>query len=386
MQETEVGSIWNNLTGYINALNSKTLVVDLLLALGVLIAAWVVLFLGRKVTDRFLSVPAESGEGQDETRQEINEKLINTFKVLIDTLLKYGVYVAAALGILHIFDVKIFTIEDFKSISGKLIQALIIIVIARAVLRVGKVVVENWFSGDKKTLMAEKRAKTLGALLLSILHYTVYFIAAIMVLQTFGVPASSIIASAGIVGLAVGFGAQNLVKDIISGFFILFEDQFSVGEYVTVAGVTGTVEQLGLRSTTIREWTGHLYTIPNGEIGMVKNYNRGPILGLVTVRIDYAYDIDKAIDVIKGTLEKVYQEREDILEMPIIYGVDSLSDYSVDLLIGARARPGSQWAVQRELRKRIKEDLDAAGMPIPYPTRTVYQFGEDGRNPVAEKE
>ncbi|MGI6554956.1 MAG: mechanosensitive ion channel family protein [Bacillota bacterium] len=373
----------DDFSAYVSSIvNTKNFTIDIILAAATLLAAWMILFLGRKVTDKFLSVP----EGEGEEGQEVNVKLIQTLRILIHTLFKYAVYIAAALAVLHIFDVSIFTVEDFKSVSGKLIQALIIIVIARAVLRIGRVLVENWFAGDKKTLMDEKRSKTLGALLLSILHYTVYFIAGITVLQTFGVPASSIIASAGIVGLAVGFGAQNLVKDVISGFFILFEDQFSVGEYVTVAGITGTVEQLGLRSTTVREWTGHLYTIPNGEIGMVKNFDRGPILALVTVGIDYANDIDKAVEIIKGTLEKVYQEQDSILEMPIIYGVESLSDSSVDLLIGANTRPGSQWAVQRELRKRIKEDLDAAGMPIPFPTRTVYYRREDGDYPVVDKE
>ena len=123
---------------------------------------------------------------------------------------------------------------------------------------------ENWFARDKKTLMDEKDQNP-GCPLLSILHYTVYFCRNCRA-PDFGVRPVQLY-QPGIVGLAVGFGAQNLVKDVISGFFILFEDQFSVGEYVTVAGITGTVEQLGLRSTTVREWTGHLYAVPNRKSG-----------------------------------------------------------------------------------------------------------------------
>lgn len=373
MQETDLDSLWNSLKGlFLGHFHVETIVVHLISAAGVLLAAWLIILLGKKIIDRLLRVPA----GDEEAKFLTDEDMVHTLRVLFKTLLSYTVYIIAAIIMLQIFDFRIITAEDVKSFTGKVIQALFIIFVAKGVLRLCRVFVEHIFrkfEEGKPFGGGEKRAKTLSALLLSVMRYVVYFIAGVMVLQTFGVQTGSIIASAGIAGLAVGFGAQNLVKDVISGFFIIFEDQFSVGEYVSVAGITGTVEELGLRSTTIREWTGHLHTIPNGEITKVKNYERGPILALVTVGITYEADINHAVQTIKGTLEKIYHEQEgSILEVPSVLGVEALSDSSVDLLITAKCTPGKQWAVERELNKRIKEDLDAAGIGMAYPTRVVY--------------
>lgn len=160
-----------------------------------------------------------------------------------------------------------------------------------------------------------------------------------------------------------------------------------MGEYVTVAEVTGTVEELGLRATTIREWTGHLHTIPNGEIGKVKNYERGPILAVVNVGISYDTNIDQAVDVLKRILEKIYHEQNNILEMPSVLGVDALAESSVDLLVTAKCTSGTQWAVQRELRKRIKEGLAAEGIDLAFPTRVVYhRADEEGKRVTLETE
>lgn len=381
MQQTALEKLWLNLLNNLrNTVNTETFVIDLLSAAAVMVAAWLVIILSRKVSNRVLAVPSTDEEGK-----VIDSKVAQTLRILIDTLLSYAVYAAAVLGILHIFNIDIINMEDLKGLTGRVIQSLIIFAVAKAVLRVSNVLIDHWFAEDKQPLIGKKRVNTLRALLLSVLRYAVYFIAGVMVLQTFGVQTGSIIASAGIAGLAVGFGAQDLVKDVISGFFILFEDQFSVGEYVTVAGITGTVEELGLRSTTVREWTGHRHTIPNGEIGKVKNFDRGPILAVVIVGIAYQADVDRAIEVINGTLEKVFNEQENILSMPKVLGVNALNDFSVDLLITAECRSGNQWAIERELRRRIKQDLDLAGIDIPFPTRIIYHRTEqDGQQVVIE--
>jgi len=362
---------------YIEGLNFYELGIDILLSIGVIIAAKVVIYILRKIIGRFFAA-SEAPEDEDK-RSFIDPRLAATLRALFSNLVGYAVYLIAVLVILQIFNVDVFKVEDLRSAAGKLVQALIIFAVAKALLRIAEVIVDHLFSqvDGGKPIIDQKRAKTLSALLLSVLRYVVYFIAGIMVLQTFGVQTSSILASAGIAGLAVGFGAQNLVKDVISGFFIIFEDQFSVGEYVTVAGITGTVEEIGLRATKLREWTGHLHVIPNGEIGTVKNFERGAILAVITVGIAYEEDIESAIEVVKQTCERLFQEREYILEVPTVLGVDSLSDSSVDLLVTAQSKPGMQWAVQREMRKEIKKDLDAAGIEIPFPRRVVYHRTEE---------
>lgn len=384
MQEPVIGDYWNMLVhNAARVFTTTAFLIDVASAVAVILISWLLIILSRKVIDKFL--PGAAGDAAD--TQVVDKNITLTVRILIQTLVTYAVYIAAGLAILHIFNIRIIEVNDLKIIVGRVIQSLIILVIAKAVLRVGRVLVDHWFAEERQPLVGEKRAKTLSALLLSVMRYAVYFIAGVMVLQTFGVQTSSILASAGIAGLAVGFGAQNLVKDVISGFFILFEDQFSVGEYVTIAGVTGTVEELGLRSTTIREWTGHVHIIPNGEIVQVKNYERGPILAVVTVGIAYEANIDEAVAVIKGTMEKLYQEKECILEMPTVLGVNSLGESSVDLQVTAKCAPGQQWAVEREMRKRIKEDLDAAGIPIPFPTRIVYYRADgEAQDGVADTE
>jgi len=372
VQESVVADVWDTIVAYFAGVFGTTaFIIDVLSAAGVILASWLIIFVSRKVINKFLIVSSV-----DEQGQVVENKIALTVRILVQTLVNYAVYISAALAILHIFNIRVIDVDDVKLFVGRVIQAIIILVIAKAVLRVIRVLVDHWFAEERQPLVGKKRARTLSALTLSVMRYVVYFVAGIMVLQTFGVNTGSIIASAGIAGLAIGFGAQNLVKDVISGFFILFEDQFSVGEYVTVAGVTGTVEELGLRSTTIREWTGHVHTIPNGEIVQVKNYERNPILAVVAVNIAYEADIDEAIAVINKTLGKLFNEREDILEMPTVLGVEALSESSVDLKVTAKCRTGQQWAVEREMRKRIKQDLDAAGIPIPFPTRIVYHRSE----------
>jgi len=296
-QQSPISELWKQMTAYFSGLSYKEILVNLIISLGLIILARIASLVLNRIVDKILTPP------KDSEKFFMNVKVAQTLKTLIKTLLNYALIFLTALMVLWLFNINIIQVEDIRNFAAKVLQVLVIIAVARAFLHIGELAIKNiFFLGENgKTLIEEKRAATLSALLLSVLRYVVYFIAGIMILQTFGVQTSSILASAGIAGLAVGFGAQNLVKDVISGFFIIFEDQFDVGDYVTVAGITGVVEELGLRSTRIREWTGHLHTIPNGEIKMVKNYNRGSILAVVTVSISYEADIDKAIEVMRQT-------------------------------------------------------------------------------------
>ncbi len=330
------------------------------------VAAWGIIYLGTRIIDKIFT-RVETG------RLAMDEKLAHTVRTLVRTFLVYGVYFLALLLALEMFRIPIIKPEDLKTAGSRVFKAILILIAARLVLRFGGVVVDHIFSrrDEESLFLEERRAQTLGVLLRSILMYVVYFVAGLMVLETFAVPTGSILASAGIAGLAVGFGAQNLVRDVITGFFIIFEDQFSVGEYVSVAGVTGVIEEMGLRTTKVREWTGQLHIIPNGEIGKVTNYNRGKMLALVNVGIAYEEDVDKAVEVLRKTSEQAYKDMAAIVDVPVVQGVVELADSAVVIRTIAQTVPGEQWAVERELRKLFKQALDANGIEIPYPRRVI---------------
>ncbi|MGB9792335.1 MAG: mechanosensitive ion channel family protein [Thermacetogeniaceae bacterium] len=225
----------------------------------------------------------------------------------------------------------------------------------------------------------ERRVRTVQGLLRSLLRYTIYFVGAMMVLGELGVKTESILAGAGIIGLAVGFGAQNLVRDVISGFFILFEDQYAVGDYVSVANVTGTVEEIGLRVTKLREPGGQLHIIPNGEIKIVTNFSRGGIAVDIEVTVAYEEDISRATEVINEVCRRVSEGNPAVLEEPRVLGVKKLGRLGVTLQVFGKVKPMEQWSFARELRKGIKEALDAAGIRRPDPRRIILFSRDSGR-------
>ncbi|MDW7675365.1 MAG: mechanosensitive ion channel family protein [Bacillota bacterium] len=322
-----------------------------------------------KLGTKFISSIIQQGE----RRELMGEDLNRTLRLSLQSFLKYGLIFVTLIFTLEIFQIKIMGPEHLRQIGTSLIKVVGILVLAQLALSFGAVIIDQVFSRseEKEHLLDQKRSDTLRGLLKSILRYGVYFVAGVMILDNFGVRTSSILAGAGIIGLAVGFGAQNLVRDIITGFFIIFEDQYSVGDYVTVAGVTGTVQDLGLRTTSIREWTGQIHIIPNGEVGQVTNFSRGQMASIVLVSIAYEEDIDQAIMVLTQEAIKARGEFPQILEDPVVQGVTELGASEVVLRVVAFTTPGEQWAMERELRKRFKIALDKAGIEIPYPRRVV---------------
>ena len=178
---------------------------------------------------------------------------------------------------------------------------------------------------------------------------------------------TSLIASAGLVGLAVGFGAQNLVRDGISGFFILLEDQYGIDDYVAVAGVEGFVEDVGLRTTRIRDFAGDLHTIPNGEINFVTNKSRGPRRALVQVAVPYDADLVAAEQTLQQVALKAKSDLPEIVEGPSVLGITDLSQAQITFSLWARTEPLAEWKIERELRRRAKLALDEAGILPPYP-------------------
>ena len=259
--------------------------------------------------------------------------------------------------------------QQVLTVIWKITQALIIIILSLIVIKFGSLAIKKFFNKQKefKYHLEEKRTDTLSTLCTSVFKYIIYFVSIITILQSvLEIPATTIIAAAGIGGLAIGFGAQGLVKDVITGFFILLEDQFSVGDMISIDDMMGTVEELELRITKIRHFAGDLYIIPNGEIKKVTNHTRGNKGANVEVSIAYEEDIERAIAVLNQVCEKANQEIDAIVEGPAVLGVSALADSGVVLRVFGKTIAGQQWATERELRKRIKQAFDKEGIEIPY--------------------
>ena len=227
---------------------------------------------------------------------------------------------------------------------------------------------------------SSQRTRTLGAVLRSIVSVTVYGVALMMSLGEFDVNLGPLIAGAGIVGVAVGFGAQSLVKDFLSGVFMLLEDQYGVGDVIDVGDTTGVVEEVKLRSTQVRDLNGTLWHIPNGSIRRVANMSQD--WGRAVLDVDVAYDTDiaSAMAVIKQVADSVWHEQlpnATIIEEPTIAGIQKFGESAITIRLMAKTEPGEHWAATREMRGRLKEALDGAGIEIPFPQRTVWVRSEE---------
>lgn len=209
------------------------------------------------------------------------------------------------------------------------------------------------------------RYKTLQSLTTSAIGYTISFIALVAILDKFGVATSAIIASVGILGLAISFGAQGLVSDIVTGFFVLLENQVNVDEYVTVAGVSGIVEEVGLRLLKVRDFNGDLHFVPNRNISTLTNHSRGNRRALVDMTIPYSYDTDEAIRVLQAACDDLKQRTPDIVEGPDVVGVESAEADKTVLRIIARTKNMAQWDVERELRKQLQAAIKELQQSLP---------------------
>lgn len=244
---------------------------------------------------------------------------------------------------------------------GLLILAFIIFV------PIGKKLIEKTIqkAGNNEKL-SPSRVKTLEKLLINLFSYVMIFVLIIMLFGIFNIPIAPLLAGAGIVGLAIGFGAQGLVSDVVTGFFILLERQIEIDDYVTSGGYDGIVEEVGLRTTKIRSFDGTLNFVPNRLLEGVANHSRGNMRALVDIGISYDDNIDGAITV----LEKVcaeFQEDERFKEGPSALGVQGLGNSDVVLRVVGQTENGLQWECERDMRKRIKLAFDEAGIEIPYP-------------------
>ena len=252
------------------------------------------------------------------------------------------------------------------------LKAVVVIAIGRISISIFNRIITNFFKLYPKFKMDEKKSTTLAGILKSIVKYTVYIIMVISVLNVLEIPTAPLLATAGLGGLAVGFGAQSLVKDVFTGFFILFEDQYGVGDYVTIGSMTGTIEDIGLRITKMRAFNGDLHIIPNGEIKTVTNHSRGNSLAIIDIGVSYEEDAEKAITALKELTERYYNSRpKGIIHQPDVLGIIKLNESEVIIRIIVQTEPLMHWSIERELRKLILEAFKSQDIEIPYPRRVI---------------
>ena len=259
--------------------------------------------------------------------------------------------------------------------SGNIIKIILILIITTLAVRFTNMLIDKFFANRDKFKMVgeDKRYSTLKGVIQSVARYTIYFIGITPILETLGINVSSLLAAAGIGGLAIGFGAQNLVKDVITGFFILLESQFQVGDYIETAGKSGIVEEMTLRVTKIRDFNGDMHIVPNGSVDRVTNKSVGNMRAWVDISIAYEENIDNAMEVLVQVCQEIARDCDRIVEGPTPLGVTKLGDSDMVLSIVAKTVPMEQWAVERLIRKRVKEVFDEKGIEIPYPRRVVIQ-------------
>ncbi len=230
-------------------------------------------------------------------------------------------------------------------------------------------------------LRAAARAETIGSVLKSISSMVVYSIATLMALAEVGINLAPLIAGAGVIGVALGFGAQSLVKDFLSGLFMLAEDQYGVGDVIDVGEAVGTVEVVNLRTTRLRAVDGTVWHVPNGEILRVGNMSQQWARALLDVEVAYDTDLDKAMEIVKSVADEVYEDdvwKVDMLEEPEVWGVEALGADGITIRLVIKTQPGQQWKVTRELNRRMKARFDAESIEIPFPQRVMWMRRDEG--------
>ena len=213
-----------------------------------------------------------------------------------------------------------------------------------------------------------QRVATLASLLRSIVSLVVLGIATLTVMALVGIPLGPLLASAGVGGVALGFGAQSLVKDFLSGIFMILEDQYGVGDVVDTGEAVGTVEEVSLRVTRLRDIKGVTWYIRNGEIVRIGNKSQGSSNAVVDIPVAYDEDLDKVMGVIRGVTEELGQDADwqgRLIDAPTVLGVETMTGAVMTIRVLAACAPGQNWAVQREVRQRVKRALDAAGVKAP---------------------
>jgi small-conductance mechanosensitive channel len=263
---------------------------------------------------------------------------------------------------------------SFKILFWDIIRIVAIYIVARVINKLSDKLVTRMLAAKYQGPIKfdPRRANTIGRLIHNLVSYTVNFISVMLILGLLGINLGPLLASAGVLGLAIGFGAQSLVKDVITGFFIIFEDQFGVGDVIQIEQVKGTVEEIGIRVTRVKSWTGEVHIIPNGNIKQVTNFSVYNSLAIVDISIPYESDMDKAIEVLKEAVVTIYEDSEMIVKQPEVQGVQMITNSEIKLRIIAECKPNTQGDVVRLMNAAIKKRLDEHGIEAAHPKTVTY--------------
>lgn len=259
--------------------------------------------------------------------------------------------------------------------TGKFI---LVVVVAMIILRVVKGAIDRGGVRMKNravTLDDQKRVETLVRVLKYVANVVIILLGVLIALGTIGISIAPVLAAAGVVGLAVGFGAQSLVKDYFTGIVLLLENQIRAGDFVEVGGKSGTVENMTLRYVRMRDAQGNVHFVPNGQISAVTNSTMDFAYSVIDIGIAYKEEVDAAVQVMQKVGEELRADPDwsaKITEDMAVFGVQELADSAVTIRVRFKTTPGDQWALRREYNKRIKSAFDKVGIEIPYPHLTVY--------------
>lgn len=274
------------------------------------------------------------------------------------------------------------TSEDlWEKVIDASIEILLILLVSWIAVKLGKKFIKKVFLIRMRSPLShsDRRQRTISRLLQSVISYVVYFSAIIGILSSLNIKVAGLLAGAGIVGLAIGFGAQSLVKDVITGFFIIFEDQFGVGDYIKINAAEGTVVEIGLRTTKINGATGEQFIIPNGAIGEVVNYSVNNSKIFIDLQMATDADFEKAEGVINKYLETLPKMHKELIAAPVFLGVQNVKGTEVTIRIVAETLPQQQYGVARTIRRDITKLFEENNIPMVYP-KMMFYGKDEGRS------
>ena len=335
-----------------------------------------------------------SAEVAEKTPSPLDDMIMSALKWIVPII---GLFTAVVL-VLDMLDIErvnrrfVVPVEAWLRDPGKWIAILGLVGLALVLLATAAIpkIIQRSVQrsrGDQTDEEVRKRSDTLSAVLVASLQATIIAVAAFMMLDKVGLNIAPVIAGVGVIGIAIGFGAQSLVKDIISGMFILLENQYRRGDVVKIADASGLVEDINLRRTILRDMDGAVHSVPNGEIRVASNMTKGWSRVNLNIGVSYGTDLDKAIAVANKVGRELAEDpawSAHILKAPQVLRVDNLGDSAVEIKILGDTRPMQQWPVTGELRLRLKKAFDEENIEIPWPHMKVFFGREPGEAALPE--
>lgn len=308
-----------------------------------------------------------------------HEERLNKSVIIAVYLLSLVLIVASLFAIMWFWDVDILALintywtsitTSIEASFSKAIATIAIIFFSLFLIKISKMALKK--IGQKES-PNQRRKRTISKIITSIIKYTIGIISILGVLAVWGVNVLPALAGLGILGLVIGFGAQKFINDLISGFFIVFEHHYDVGDVIDVQGFKGEVIDIGLKTTKIRNYKGEVKIVANGEISTLVNFSKSYSLALIDFGIAYSENIQKTLDLLNVELPKMVDELPELMEAPTVLGVMALADSSVNIRVMAKTDNEKHYGVERKIRQRIKEILDANDIEIPFPQVVVHQ-------------